>query len=239
VTRTFLDRTSRLALVLAFVAAGGLVAEAEEKKQPNNPVGAGGWDSEVKSGGRTSRRTLSTAQMKSIDTVNRYFNNLQNLKGRFTQTNPDGKIQRGKFHLKRPGKFRFDYRRPSRQIIVSDGKLLAIQDLDLKNEDVYGLENTPFRILLRDKVDLLGDANILAVEQSETQVAVTIADKDPDAAGQITIYLSNTETPELAGWVTNDVQGGVTKVKISDISRPEQLDPRLFEREKLYLKSIQ
>jgi outer membrane lipoprotein-sorting protein len=213
-------------------------ATAQDKKPRANPVGAG-WDSKVTQSNEGGPRTLTTEQMKSIATVNEYFNKINNLKGTFAQTNPDKKIQRGKFYLMRPGRFRFDYNRPSRQIIVSDGTYLAIQDLDLKNEDVYSLENTPFRILLRNDVDLLRDARIMAVQQSDTQIAVSLTDKNPDAPGQITVYLKPGPEPTLAGWVTTDLQGGVTKVEVNNLSRPEKMNKKLFRREKLFMKSIQ
>ncbi|MBU2532943.1 MAG: outer membrane lipoprotein carrier protein LolA [Alphaproteobacteria bacterium] len=222
----------------ALVLAIPVSALAETKPLPNSPVGAG-WGSTVRPPDESSGRTLSPDQMKSIEAVNTYFNQINNLQGRFSQTNPDNKVQRGKFYLSRPGRFRFDYNRPSRQIIVSDGTYLAIQDLDLKNEDVYGLENTPFRILLRDNVDILRDAKIMDVQQSDEQVAVTLTDKSPDAPGQITIYLKAQPAHELAGWVTTDVQGGVTKVTVSELDRPEKLDQKLFVREKLFMRSIQ
>jgi outer membrane lipoprotein-sorting protein len=215
-----------------------LAAIAQGSKTSKKPVGAG-WASQVKQADGSSSRTLTAEQMNSIAAVNSYFNQINYLKGLFSQTNPDGKVQRGKFYLMRPGRFRFDYNRPSRQIIVSDGKMLAIQDLDLNNEENYSLENTPFRILLRRNVDLLRDARIMAVEQSKQQIAVTITDKSPDSPGQITIYLTPEPASELAGWVTTDVQGGVTKVVVSNLDRPEKLNHKLFEPEKLFMKSIQ
>ena len=224
-----------LMFALLLMPAG---AFAQDKKAPTNPVGAG-WDSKVRETNKDGSRTLTPEQMQSITTVNEYFNNIKNLRGIFAQTNPDRKVQRGKFYLKRPGRFRFDYNRPSRQVIISDGKYLAIQDLDLKNEDVYTLENTPFRILLRDNVDILRDSRIMAVQQSDTQIAVTLTDKNPDAPGEITVYLTAGPEPELAGWVTTDVQGGVTKVEVNDLSRPDRLSKKLFQREKLFIKSIQ
>lgn len=220
-------------LLSALILAAPMDAIAQDTKS------AAGWGSKVKQADKPDSRTLTPAQMASIAAINDYFNNIDKLKGTFAQTNPDKKVQRGKFYLMRPGRFRFDYNRPSRQIIVSDGTYLAIQDLDLKNEDVYTLKNTPFRILLRDNVDILRDARIMAVEQSATQIAVSLTDKNPDSVGQITVYLKPGPEPTLAGWVTTDLQGGVTKVKVSNLSRPEKLSKRLFQREKLYLKSIQ
>lgn len=214
-------------------------AFAAGEKQPNTAAG-GNWSGTVQTNAAPApdSNILTPDQMQSIQSVNKYFNEVRNLTGRFTQTNPDRSVQRGKFYLMRPGRFRFNYNRPSRQVIISDGKYLAIQDLDLNNDDVHSLENTPFRILLREDVDLLRDARIMAVEQSADQIAVSITDKSPDSPGLITIYLTATAVPELAGWVTTDVQGGVTKVEVSDIDRPEKLDSKLFVREKLFMKSI-
>lgn len=224
-------------VITATLFTASMSAHAQSKKAPSSPVGA--WTNKVSQADGQKSRTLTQVQMKSIEAVNTYFNKVSNLQGSFSQTNPDKKVQRGKFYLMRPGRFRFDYNRPSRQVIVSDGKYLAIQDHDLRNEDVYGLENTPFRILLRKNVDLLRDARIMAVEQSDTQIAVTITDKSPDSPGQITIYLTPEPDPTLAGWVTTDVQGGVTKVQVSKLKRPAKLDKNLFVREKIFIKSIQ
>jgi outer membrane lipoprotein-sorting protein len=227
-----------VSVVIAALAVPLAAPAAAEKAKPSNPVGAG-WDSKIKQAPVPDGQTLTAEQVDAIRTVSTYFNNVKMLQGRFEQTNPDKRTQRGKFYLMRPGRFRFDYNRPSRQVIVSDGRYLAIQDLDLNNEDVYSLENTPFRILLRENVNLLRDAKILAVEQTDHQIAVTLTDKSPDAPGQITVYLAKGETPQLAGWVTTDMQGGVTKVEVSDLSRPDTLKLELFKRRQLFMKSIQ
>ena len=207
--------------------------------KPVPATGSGNWGGTVEREAPTSGRQFTPEQMQSISVLNKYFNDIAQLQGRFVQINPDKKQQKGKFYVQRPGKFRFDYRRPSRQVIISDGKILAIQDLDLKTEDVYGLENTPFRILLRKDVNVLRDAKILAVEQSPTQIAVSLADKDPDAPGEITIYLAVNPKIELAGWVTRDIQGGVTTVRVSNLQRPVKLQASLFQRNKLFLKAIE
>ncbi len=120
----------------------------------------------------------------------RYFNNLGDLKGDFVQTAADNKRMRGKFMVKRPGRFRFDYSRPSRQIIISDGEYLAIQDLDLNNEDRVSLDQTPFRLLLRKDVDLIRDAQIVELQESDDLIVLALRDKSPDAPGKIKLFLS-------------------------------------------------
>ena len=219
--------------VCAFGAVGQASAQ-DQKKAPANPVGAG-WDSKVQSTGATNAGPSATEQQNAaIASVNDYFNALSNLRGRFIQVDADKKQTSGKFFVQKPGKFRFDYARPSRKIVISDGRFLAIQDLDLRNEDVYELDNTPFRILLRSNVDILRDARVVNVQASAETISLTLTDKDPDAPGQITVIMTRQPALELAGWITSDAQGLETRVDISGLSRPEKLDRKLFKRETFY-----
>ncbi len=64
---------------------------------------------------------------------------------------PRSKTQSGSFEFQRPGKFRFDYRKPFEQTIVADGQTLWLYDVDLnqvtarKQEQVLG--STPAAII--------------------------------------------------------------------------------------------
>ncbi len=222
------------------IACVGTVAAQVAKRQSSSPVG-GTWNSKVEETSESSgsAQMLTPEQTAAIDTVNRYFNALSNLRGRFVQIDPDQKQTRGKFYVNKPGKFRFDYAAPSRKIVVSDGRFLAIQDLDLRNEDVYQLDNTPFRILLRRDVNILRDARVLAVSQDADRIALTLTERGPDATGEITVILSLKPKPAMAGWTTRDAQGLETKITVSDLDIPEKLDSKLFLREKLFMGATQ
>lgn len=178
-------------------------------------------------------------QLAAIGKVNTYFNELENLKGRFLQTDPDKKQMRGRFYVKKPGRFRFDYGSPSLKVIISDGRWLAIQDHDLNTEDVYELDNTPFRLLLRKDVDLLRDARIFDVQEVEDLIIITLQDKDPDVSGRITLFLTKDPELMLKEWVTIDAQGLETRVQLSQVDTTEDIDPNLFKRENLTLKKFQ
>ena len=220
-------------IVLASSWISGAQAQ-DAKKNPSSPVG-GAWESKVDiTNGDSGTKVLTPEQTNAIAIVNTYFSELVNLSGQFVQVDPDLKQTKGKFYVQKPGKFRFDYSAPSQKIIISDGRLLAIQDLDLRNEDVYELSNTPFRILLRENVNILKDARILDVTSNEEQVSVTLADKNPDAVGRITIVIGLHPEPTLLGWITADGQGQNTNVTVSNISRPEKLNSALFKRKVLF-----
>jgi outer membrane lipoprotein-sorting protein len=149
--------------------------------------------------------------------------------GAFVQIDAANKRMRGKFSVMRPGRFRFDYARPSRQIIVSDGENLAIQDLDLNNEDRVSLDQTPFRLLLRKDVNLLRDAKITEVQQADDLIVLGLQDKDPNAPGKIKLYLATKPSMELKEWVTTDAQGQDTRVELSGLQKADNLDANLFK----------
>lgn len=219
-------------------AVGAAHAQQANKGAPANPVGAG-WQSKVNPSQQGASQRFNNTQLAAIATVNTYFNEMRNLQGRFVQIDPDQRRSKGKFYVKKPGRFRFDYASPSRKIVVSDGRFLAIQDRDLRNEDVYELDNTPFRILLRKDVNLGRDARIINVAANPETIAVTLADKDPEAPGQITVIMTMQPEVALAGWVTFDAQGLQTRIDISNLSQPDKLRTSLFKREEFFRDSIQ
>ena len=172
---------------------------------------------------------LDPHQKDLVDKVSSYFSGIHTLQGSFLQTSSDDRRMKGKFYLSRPGRFRFDYARPSRQIVISDGQNLAVQDLDLNTEDRVELNQTPFRLLLQSDVDLIRDAQIMEIQQSDDLIVVALQGKDADAGGQITLYLATKPDLELKAWSTKDAQGIDTRVEVSDLVKGVQLDAELFK----------
>jgi len=79
--------------------------------------------------------------------VEKYLAGLSSWSADFTQTIDDGhgKVLRsaaGKFYLQRPGKFRWDYRDPSEQLVLADGKQIWFYDKDLAQANVRDMDAT-------------------------------------------------------------------------------------------------
>jgi len=218
---------SCLGLMLAPVAANS-EGTADKPAEASAAAAGSAWNAEVAPANSEGGITLDARQTELVDKVSNYFKELSTLKGRFVQTGADNKRMRGKFYVKRPGRFRFDYARPSRQIVISDGRYLAIQDLDLNNEDRVALDQTPFRLLLRTDVNLARDARIMEVQESEDMIIVGLEDKDPNSPGQIRLFLTTKPELELKEWVTRDAQGLNTRVEVSDLAKSVDLDGSLF-----------
>lgn len=221
------------ARLAGFVACAALLSAHEVGAggtQPGKPGegASSGWSAQVAAPGSTSI-TLDPRQTELVNSVSTYFGGIENLAGAFVQTGADQKRMRGKFYVQRPGRFRFDYALPSKQVIVSDGSYLAIQDHDLNNEDRVELDQTPFRLLLRRDVDLVRDAKIIEVQEADDLIVLAMMDKSPDTPGTIRLFLSKSPALELKEWVTTDAQGLDTRVQVSNLDKPKELDANLFK----------
>lgn len=214
-------------------------AHAGENKQPNAPSpqqaqqnAPSTWNTAVSSKenatGSVSGTTFDDRQMMWISKINEYFKTFDNIKGKFAQYSAKKKPMLGKYYIKRPGRFRFDYNRPSRMVIVSDGKRLVIQDHDLNTEDEIALKKTPFRVLLRKNVDILRDSRITLLQETDDQIIIELRDKNPRVYGGIKLFLVKEPELELKEWITTDVQGLKTRLVLRSLERVEKLSAKLF-----------
>lgn len=203
-------------------------AKAAAATPPPSNAGNAAWNAEVAPSNSADGIALDMHQKDVVDKISGYFAGINTLQGSFLQTGSDNRRMKGKFYLSRPGRFRFDYARPSRQIVISDGRYLAVQDLDLNNEDRVALDQTPFRLLLRTDVNLVRDARITELQESEDLIVLGLEDKDPNTTGRIRLYLATKPNLELKEWVTRDAQGLDTRVEVSDLAKSVQLDADLF-----------
>jgi outer membrane lipoprotein-sorting protein len=232
--------TAGLAAIAVVALAPVWVAAEEAKKPiPANPVGAGGtWSQTVNKEAAIAGEEFDKNQVELIRKVAGYFNQMTELKGLFVQTSADNKRVRGKFYVKQPGRFRFDYNPPSRLVILSDGQYMAIQDFDMKTDDRVELDRTPFRVLLRKDVDLLRDAHILEVKEVDDVIVLALEDRNSDNPGRIKLFLTKKPNLELKEWITTDSQGLDTRVELTEVSKTESLDPALFNATSLVFQRL-
>jgi outer membrane lipoprotein-sorting protein len=223
-------------LVAALLAVGAGLSGAAAQTA-NAPTASPDWSQTVTK--EPAPGEFDPKQLELLQKLTAYFNEMGDMKGEFQQISPDGKRLRGYIYVKRPNSFRFEYRRPSRQLIISDGKSMIIQDLDLKTDDRWGLDKTPFRIILKKDVDLQRDARILEVSDSEDRIQLTLQDKDPTAVGRLKLLFQKSPAIELKEWITADSQGLETKVELSDFAKAENLDEKLFVPQPIWLHKPQ
>ena len=89
----------------------------------------------------------------------------------------DGKRSEGKLYSQRAGRVRFEYAQPATLELVADGARVMVRDLKLKTQDVYAIDQTPLKFLLKEKIDFEHDVKVLDVTTDDNGVAVSLEDK--------------------------------------------------------------
>ncbi|MFY9184959.1 outer membrane lipoprotein chaperone LolA [Limnohabitans sp.] len=100
------------------------------------------------------------AQADSVDLLAQFMKQARSGRADFTQVvtspsragqTPRAKTSSGRFEFQRPGKFRFDYRKPFVQTLVADGQTLWLHDVDLNQvtarQQSQALGSTPAALL--------------------------------------------------------------------------------------------
>jgi outer membrane lipoprotein-sorting protein len=111
---------------------------------------------------------------------------------------------------------RFEYKPPTPNLIVSDGKTVAVENSRLKTVDRYSLSDTPLEIILGDKIDLLNDHSITGVEHQQDALIVHARSRGSNAQGNISLVFAAPNL-ELRQWTVVDNQGLQTTVALRDV----------------------
>jgi len=164
-----------------------------------------------------SKEAPSYEEQLQVERVNAYFNRFVYLSGKFTQISPEGVVSEGMFHMRRPGRVRFDYLPPSRLLVISDGFWLGIIDKKLKTTDRYPISSTPYWALLKEEVNLYRDARVISVETEPGILLITIDDPSGDAPGEMTLIFEDEGKLILRQWLITDAQGLTTSVAVSEL----------------------
>jgi outer membrane lipoprotein-sorting protein len=163
-----------------------------------------------------------------VERLRDYLESVGTLQGDFTQVSPSGAVSTGRFYLRRPGFFRFEYDPPTPLLIVANGGMVYVRDDALETTDSYPVGTTPLKFLLRKRVELDDDAKAIAVDRGVDTVAVTFASEDEQTEGELTIIV-NAPQMTLARWIVRDLQQGITVVSLDNVQQGVRLANRLFE----------
>jgi outer membrane lipoprotein-sorting protein len=170
---------------------------------------------------------LTSQQSASVQNITDYINSLENLQGEFTQISPKGNLSRGVFYISKPGKMRFEYAPPNPFLIVADGKWLTIKNRAKEKGDQFPLSETPLRLVLADKVDLLRDTDILDFQEENGMTTLTLEDRGGSLGGKLVLVFDQNRRA-LQQWVVIDGKGRRTTVSLENLVPGVKPDPKLF-----------
>lgn len=171
---------------------------------------------------------LTPDQRATVDAVNRYFNAMTTIEGKFVQTAQDGAQSTGYFVIHRPGKMRFRYYPPAQLDIIADGKTVAVDDKAIQDQTLYLLSETPLRFLLEENIDLTQEAIVHSVAADADLITVVLEDTATFASGRLTLIF-DARTIELKQWSVIDNQGLETSVSIYEVKTGTETNPKWFQ----------
>ncbi len=164
-----------------------------------------------------------------ISQIEGYLNEQNGLTANFLQVAADGSTRTGKAWLQRPGRMRFEYDPPDKQLLVAGFGLLVYYDPQLEQTTNIPLGTTPLGILLGQHVDLTsGNVIVTNINRQPGEDDITLVRKDKPAAGTLTLIFS-TNPLALHQWVVDDAQGRETRVSLYDIAPGGPFPDSLFE----------
>ena len=171
------------------------------------------------------------AEEVPLSVLSRYINGLVTAEASFVQVNADGSKAKGKIYIQRPGRARFEYEAPSKDLVIAAGGQVIIFD-SRSNEppEQYPLARTPLNLILARNVDL-EDARMV-VGHAEIGGATVVRAQDPKHPeyGTIDLYFS-AEPVALTKWIITDDIGNQTSVTLSDLVTGGTYGASLFSKE--------
>lgn len=177
----------------------------------------------------------ATAQ-NGREQLQNFFREVQSLKASFTQALLDAQgeplqVTSGTVWLQRPGKFRWDYREPFPQLIVSNGNKVYLYDVDLEQVTVRPLDdalgNTPV-LLLAGNEPLEKNFTVKELDPSEGLAWVELEPKAEDLVGFERMQFGFAGN-QLKAMQMADNLGQITRLRFSDGERNVDIDANLFE----------
>ena len=178
-----------------------------------------------------------TAAQDMPPVLSDFLDGLETLTARFEQTvglegQESDQVSRGTLQILRPGRFRWDYESPARQLVLSDGSRLWLFDPDLEQVTVRDLDET----LSSTPAMLLGGEGTLTdhfqagasyEEDGVSWIELVPVAKDSDFTG---LRVGCCEQV-LCAMELLDKLGQYTRIRFSEVHTGAPVDPAVFRFE--------
>ena len=168
---------------------------------------------------------------ETLAQINAYLNDIVHLQGRFTQLDAAGRRGTGVFYLQRPGRIRFEYLPKGSLLVVADGQWVNVVEGAFRSDvQRYPLEQTPLALLLRERIDIAKDAEVLDLRRESGNILLRLRAGDRRQQGELTLIFEQPRL-RLRQWIITDPQGRKTLIALSQLLEGVPVDARLFALE--------
>ena len=166
---------------------------------------------------------------EAVKRANAFFNASPVMTADFIQIGADGKRSEGKLHVQRAGRLRFEYAQPATMELVADGAQVAVRDRKLGTQDLYFINQTPLKFLMKEKIDLENDVTVEEVKIEDNGVTIFIEDKATFGGTSHVRLIFDPKSFKLKQWQVKDPQGYETLISLYNLDQAKVPDPGLFK----------
>ena len=163
-----------------------------------------------------------------------FLDGLSTLQAKFEQSvldteNATTGLMHGLFLLSRPGKFRWDYVAPRKQVILADGRDVYVIEEDLKqvtrHYQRWALKGTPAAFLTTEEsVDK--DFEVIEIGERVGMQWLELIPRDPESDfNRVLLAFAGKDLRHLE---LNDKFGQISRFRFFDVERNVPIDPELF-----------
>ncbi len=158
---------------------------------------------------------FAASDVELTQKAEKYLNSLSTFSADFTQVDSEGATSGGKFLLKRPGKFKWEYDARQPILIVSDGLQLVYYDKKLKEASYVSADSSLASFLARKNIRLSGDINLVSIIAKDMTIRAKVVQKGKPDQGSLVMIFNNTATGIL-GLEVQGINGFITKITFSN-----------------------
>lgn len=170
---------------------------------------------------------LTPQQQGSINEAENWINNLTALKAKFQQIAPNGQRSTGQVWIKRPGRIRFEYNKPSQLLLVANEGKMVFRDGAVDQTTVIPMDQNPLGLLLKPQLHFAGDVMVTHFEEGNGLIQITVVRTASPAEGSLTLIF-NKNPIQLRAWRVVDAQGQITQVDLYDLHPKKSVSDSLF-----------
>lgn len=166
--------------------------------------------------------------------LNDFLHELQTLQAKFSQSVLDTESatsgqMHGLFLLERPGRFRWDYVAPSKQIILADGRDVWIIEEELKHVtrhlQSWALKGTPAAFMIMEAT-IDDDFDVIEIGERMGMQWLELIPRDGDSDfNRILLAFADNELRHME---LNDKFGQISRFRFFEVQRNVPIDPELF-----------
>jgi outer membrane lipoprotein carrier protein len=174
-----------------------------------------------------------------VNKIQKFYDSTKDLHAKFEQTLTSGtggrKRASGDLWLKKPGRMRWDYVKPEKKIMVSDGRVLWVYEPEDEQAFKQDLRSSSLPVsvsFLLGEGKLSDDFHVeLAPKGDEKpgEVALKLVPKAPTSAYRYLLFIVDEQTGQVRRTIIYDQQGGTNELVFSNVESNRGVNDSKFQ----------